>query len=52
MRLTRVIRPLMPKGVEHIAAPIGASHNMIVIRPLMPKGVEHQSNGLQASPSW
>ena len=40
-----VIFPLMPKGVEHLAA--GKSYSLLlsVIFPLMPKGVEHQEAG-------
>ena len=36
-----MIRPLMPKGVEHIDPYQAMLDAMTVIRPLMPKGVEH-----------
>ena len=36
-----MIRPLMPKGVEHETPNSTLEMFMRVIRPLMPKGVEH-----------
>ena len=38
-----VIRPLMPKGVEHTLDLSKGREKGDVIRPLMPKGVEHRS---------
>ena len=37
----RVIRPLTPKGVEHITIMSAREYIDEVIRPLTPKGVEH-----------
>ena len=36
-----VTGPLMPKGVEHVAAILAYGASMAVTGPLMPKGVEH-----------
>ncbi|MEI6539330.1 MAG: hypothetical protein WCO86_07340 [Planctomycetota bacterium] len=38
-----VIHSLMPKGVEHAVAVVGAVAVAVVIHSLMPKGVEHQT---------
>ena len=43
MRFSRVIYPLMPKGVEHSTDERFSINGGLVIYPLMPKGVEHRT---------